>query len=157
MLRHARKIHLTLGLLGFLIFLFTGYYMRHRIPDLMQADERLRFSLRGNHIYILLSALLNLALGSHFRASKERWRATTQVIGSLLIVTSTALLVAAFFYEPKSEPERPVTLWAMIAALAGTAGHALSRIKEGVGSDERREPAKAFAQSASGGSSGFRN
>lgn len=131
MIIHAKKIHLLLGLAGFLIFLFSGQYMRHFMPEMhLDGHDRLRFSTRGSHIYILMSALLNLSLGSYLRVSAARWRAALQAIGSVLIIAATVLLVAAFFYESKDSPERPVTLSAMIAGLAGTSLHLLSSIKD---------------------------
>ena len=126
---HARKIHIIAGLLTFLLFLFTGYYLDLHVSDLYNQD-RWRFSLRGNHIYILMSALLNLSLGSYLRVSAIRWRAALQLVGSLLILTATALLVLAFFRESKAGLDRPVTLWAMISGLTGTVFHLISVVKE---------------------------
>jgi uncharacterized membrane protein len=125
-----KGIHLSVGLLALVIFLLTGQYMRHSIHHLMEADERLRFSLRGNHVYILLSALLNLCLGAYLRASLVKWRVYTQLTGSLLVLTGTGLIVAAFFFEPKTSLERPVTLLAMVAALTGTMLHVIGTWKE---------------------------
>ncbi|HZS05768.1 MAG TPA: hypothetical protein VFD58_13095 [Blastocatellia bacterium] len=124
------KIHLIVGLLALLIFLYTGYHMRYHIHHLMEASDRLRFSLRGNHIYILWSALLNLGVGTHLKVSAVRWRAALQSAGSLLILAAPILVVLAFYYEPKTGLGRPVIFWAVVAALAGTALHAISRLKD---------------------------
>jgi uncharacterized membrane protein len=121
-----KGIHLIVGLLALVTFLLTGQYMRYHIHHLMEADERLRFSLRGNHIYILLSALMNLCLGAYLRASFVKWRAYTQLVGSLLVVAATFAVVAAFFFESKASLERPVTLLAMVLALAGTLLHVVA-------------------------------
>lgn len=119
----AKRAHWIAGLLALFAFLFTGYYMRARLPELSEHD-RVRFSLRGSHIYILLAALLNLSLGAYLRWSTSRPRAALQAGGSLLILAATALLVVAFFVEPKEDPSRPMTLAAMISVLSGTALHA---------------------------------
>jgi hypothetical protein len=125
----ANKIHLLTGALAFLIFLFTGYYMRYRIPHLVQSTDRMRFSMRGNHIYILLLALLNLSLGAYLKASAVSWRAILQRLGSGLILVGTGLVIFAFFRESKEGLDRPFTLLAMASGLAGTFFHLFSVMK----------------------------
>jgi len=152
---HFKKIHLLIGLAGVFFFLFTGYYMRVHLPEMhLEGHDRLRFSIRGNHIYILMSALLNLALGSCLRVSEVKWRAVLQTCGSLLVLLTPVLLAVAFFYEPKDGLDRPVSLSAMIAALAGTSFHALSRVKHGSENEQPRRMAAQSAAGVSGGSSG---
>ncbi len=125
-----RKIHLLVGLLALVIFLLTGAYMRWRLLPLMEASDRLRFSLRGNHVYILWSALLNLLAGAYLRVATNGLRAKLQLTGSLLIIASSAVVIIAFFLESKASPERPLTLLAMIAALTGTALHVFTTFRE---------------------------
>jgi hypothetical protein len=50
----TRMLHLLVGVLVLVVFLLTGYYMRFHLHHLMEENERLRFSMRGNHIYILM-------------------------------------------------------------------------------------------------------
>jgi len=52
-----RRVNLYAGWLLILAFVLTGQYMRYVIHPAMEASDRLRFSLRGNHIYILLIGL----------------------------------------------------------------------------------------------------
>lgn len=134
---HIKKIHLLLGVLGFVIFLLTGQYMRHFIHSAMEQSDRLRFSTRANHIYILLSALLNLSLGSYLRMSAVRWRARLQMIGSSLIIIAIVILIGAFFYEPKDGIDRPFTTLAMIASLTGAALHVFSTLKSETSNESR--------------------
>jgi membrane protein implicated in regulation of membrane protease activity len=124
------KTHLLVGLLALIIFLLTGAYMRWRLMPLMEASDRLRFSLRGNHVYILWSALLNLIAGAYLRVAPSGWRAKLQLTGSLLIMLSSAIVIIAFFHESKASPERPITLLAMITALTGTALQVFSTFRE---------------------------
>lgn len=126
---HIKKIHLMIGVLSVVIFLLTGQYMRHVIHGAMEQSDRLRFSTRAIHVYILMAALLNLSLGSYFRMSADRWRARLQMIGSSLIIVATVILIGAFFYEPKDGIDRPFTTLAMIASLTGAAFHVLSTLK----------------------------
>jgi hypothetical protein len=62
MLVQLRRIHLYSGWLFIVVFVLTGQYMRHVIHPLMESDPVLRYSLRGNHIYILLLGLVHLCL-----------------------------------------------------------------------------------------------
>ena|SRR5689334_3566461 len=123
MLPHLRKIHFVIGLALLVIFPLTGAYLRLRIPHLMLSSERMRFSMRGNHIYILLASLLHLSLGAYLRASVVRLFGRLQLFGSFLLLLSSTLIVAAFFLESKTGAERPVTLLAMVMASAGTLLH----------------------------------
>lgn len=121
-----RNLYLIVGLPGVVVFLLTGQYMRYSIHHLMEADDRLRFSLRGNHIYILLSSLVNLGLGAYLRASFVKWRAYAQAVGSLMILAATISTVAAFFFESKASLERHYTHFSVELALAGTLLHVVA-------------------------------
>jgi NhaP-type Na+/H+ or K+/H+ antiporter len=132
-----RTIHLLIGLLGIAIFLLTGQYMRHFIHGAMEQSDRLRFSTRANHVYILMSALLNLSLGSYFRLSVIRWRAWLQIIASSLIIIALGVLIGAFFYEPKDGLHRPLTTPAIIASLTGVALHFLSTLRSEASNEAR--------------------
>lgn len=120
-----RKIHLFAGLSLLVIFPLTGAYLRYRIPHLMEGNDLFRFSMRGNHVYILLSGLIHLSLGAYVRQVSIGWIRKVQAIGSVLLIVSSAIVVAAFFFEPKIGMERPYTLASMVFALTGILFHAL--------------------------------
>lgn len=125
MFSRLKNIHLIAGLILLVIFPLTGTYLRSHIPQLLPEDDRLRFSMRGNHIYILLSSLIHLSLGAYLRISASKWLSRIQTGGSVLLLLSAILVVVAFFYEPKHLLERPMTLLAMVLALVGTLLHVL--------------------------------
>ena len=125
----TRTVHLVVGFFVIAIFLLTGYHMRFHIHHLIEASDRLRFSLRGNHIYILLLGLLNLSLGAYLKVSQIMWRAYLQLVGSLMILTATMLVIAAFFFENKDSLERPLTLMTIILALIGMLLHIGSTLR----------------------------
>lgn len=125
----TRTIHLAAGVFVIVVFLLTGYYLL-RIHYLFEVHDRMRFSLHANHIYILLPGLLNLSLGAYLKVSQTAWRADWQLVGSLLILTATGLVIAAFFCENKALLDRPVTLLTRILALTGTVLHAISNIQK---------------------------
>jgi hypothetical protein len=125
----TRTIHLAVGVFVMAVFLLTGYHMKFHIHQVMEANDRLRFSLRGNHIYILLLGLLNLSLGAYLKVSQTIWRAYLQLVGSLMILTATGLVIVAFFFENKELVDRPFTLLAIILTLAGTVLHVVSSVR----------------------------
>ena len=119
-----KRIHRWTGIVTVVLFLLTGLYMRWRFPGLYEGNESIRYLFRANHIYLLLAGLLNVGLGTYFVAHPERWRRTLQRAGSALILVASALLLAAFFYEPpQAMPERPVTAAGLFAVLIGTFCH----------------------------------
>src|SRR5262245_24213124 len=64
---YLRRAHLIAGLAALVIFPLTGAYMRFYLADEFAASDRLRFSFRANHIYILLSSLIHISLGAYLR------------------------------------------------------------------------------------------
>ena len=128
--RQTRTVHLAVGVFVIAVFLLTGYHMRVHIHHLMEANDRFRFSVRGNHIYILLLGLLNLSLGAYLKISQMMWRAYLQLVGSLMILAATMLVIFAFFFENKEALERPFTLLTMILALIGTVLHIVSNMQK---------------------------
>lgn len=119
-----RKLHLITGLILLIVFPLTGAYLRARIPELAADADRWRFSMRGNHIYILLFGLVHLLMGVYFRLGVASWVRRLQTVASALLIQSSAMTVAAFFFEPKDGLERPITLIAMVMALVGALLHA---------------------------------
>lgn len=126
LLASLRKIHLYAGWLFVLVFVLTGQYMRLVVQPQMEAHAVLRFSLRANHVYILLFGLLHLCLGAYWRASLNARRQKLQLAGSLALLAATLVTIAAFFFEPKVGDERPLLLAAIVVAVVGTGLHLLS-------------------------------
>ena len=128
----TRLLHKLTGIVTVLIFLGTGAYMRFNSPALFESDPTVRMMFRSTHIYILLSGLLNLGIGSYLLLSRQRWRRILQLIGSSFVLVAPVLLICAFFYEPSSRSvERPLTLPAMLFLLIGTLSHLLSTASRG--------------------------
>jgi hypothetical protein len=122
-----RRLHLWLGLGTFVTFLGTGVYMAREFPAVYSGQEAVRYLFRANHVYILFSALLNLTLG--FRQFDLRARAKLQTAASLLVAAAVPLFVFAFFVEPpKASPERPLTLFGIVCAAAGTGLHGVAAL-----------------------------
>lgn len=121
-------IHRLVGIVAVAVFLLTGIHMRLNFPTLYAANEIIRYMYRANHVYILFAGLLNIALGSYLVLREDGWRRKLQIAGSLLILLSTALLIAAYFHEPpRSSPEKPMTTLGVLLMLGGTLSHMLGR------------------------------
>jgi len=101
-----RRFHQVFGWAIFIIFLLTGQYMRIYHNRLAGTEDGVRMLYRSRHIYILLAALLNIALGLYFTYAAERWRRGLQLTGSVVIVITTLLLIPAFFLEPGVGPDK---------------------------------------------------
>jgi hypothetical protein len=95
-----RRLHLTFGLLGVVVFVMTGQVMRHHTPPMHELAPDVHMMYVSRHIYLLGSALVNLTLGLYLWALPPGWRRAFQQIGSLLLSISPILLTAAFFQEP---------------------------------------------------------
>lgn len=93
-----RRLHLGLGLVGLVVFVTTGAYMRINI-DMPALDTGSRFLLRSRHIYILFGALVNLSLGMHWSTREVTWRRWLQAIGSVVVMAALVSLCAAFPLE----------------------------------------------------------
>ena len=96
-----KRFHLIFGFAVVIIFILTGQYMDKFLHHLEGMADGPRMMYRSRHIYILLSGLLNLAIGTYFSYHATRWRRVLQILGSGLIVAATALFIAGFFWEPK--------------------------------------------------------
>ncbi|HYO63423.1 MAG TPA: hypothetical protein VER08_07180 [Pyrinomonadaceae bacterium] len=119
-----RLFHLFFGVLLFVAFLLTGQYMDIYHNHLEGMADGPRLLMRSRHIYILLAALLNLGLGAYFTPRRAAWRRGMQYAGSALVAASSALLVAAFFYEPRWPAfYTPLSRLGLYTVLAGTLFH----------------------------------
>ena len=115
-----KKTHLLLGAIGFLAFIATGIYMKASFPAAYNGNEVAHMMFRANHIYLLLSAFLNLVLGLFLISPKQALARKVQNTGSLLLLFSTIVFFAAFFIETaQGNFERPLSLIAVVATVVG--------------------------------------
>ncbi len=132
-----RRLHLTFGLLGVLVFVLTGQVMRHHTPAMHELAPDVHMMFVSRHIYLLCSALVNLALGLYLWELPPGWRRVFQQIGSLLLLISPILLAVAFFQEPMHglAGRSWRSSFGIYTLLAGGSFHALSFLG---GADLRR-------------------
>jgi hypothetical protein len=124
-----KRFHLIFGLLLVIAFLLTGQYMDRVHQHLEFMPDRPRMLYRSRHIYILLSGLLHLGIGTYFKYRVGTSRRTLQLLGSLFITAASVLFVFAFFYEPRlAGLEAPLAGNGMYLIAAGVLLHFLSGV-----------------------------
>lgn len=95
-------VHITFGLLLFVVFTQTGAFMRADFPDKDAISQELRILMRSRHIYILFSSLIHIALGTYLIIDADVRRRIIQYLGSAVLFASSLLLVWAFISETYS-------------------------------------------------------
>ena len=127
--RAMKRFHLIFGLLLVIAFLLTGQYMDRVHQHLAYMADGPRMLYRSRHIYILLSGLINLGIGSYFKYRVGTPRRTVQLLGSLFITIASILFVFAFFYEPRlAGLENPLAGKGMYLIAAGVLLHFFSGV-----------------------------
>jgi hypothetical protein len=126
-----KRFHIIFGLSVFVVFLLTGQYMDRYHQHLMYMPDGPRMLYRSRHIFILMSGLLHVGIGSYFKYRLQSWRRVLQIIGSLLITIATVVFTIAFFYEPRLPGlQNPLSLSATITIAVGVLLHLISAEKD---------------------------
>jgi len=99
-MKHLRRAHLIVGVLGVIAFVITGQVMARHIPNVHTLSSEVRMMYVSRHIYLLGAALVNLVLGLYLQLKPPGWRRILQEIGSLLMILSAVALLMAFIAEP---------------------------------------------------------
>jgi len=93
----------------------------HDMPD------GLRILYRSRHIYILMSALVHLALGIYLVVKPALWQRVLQWLGSAALIASSLVLLIAFFYDTKrGDLAVPWSFQGVFALAYGTLFHVFS-------------------------------
>ena len=123
-----KRLHLIIGITVVVIFLLTGQYMEYVHNRSLPDGTRMLY--RSRHIYLLLSGLLNLILGTYLVPQPHGWRRTILIVGTILIVLSPGLLLAGFFCEPQRGPDQTrVAAYGIFSIALGTLLHALVQLR----------------------------
>jgi hypothetical protein len=126
-----KRFHLMFGLVLLVVFLLTGQYMDRFHEHLRYMPDGPRMLYRTRHIFILLSGLLHLGIGSYFSYRAEKWRRVLQVLGSALITIAPVLFTIGFFYEPNLQGlYAPLSKRGIIMIAVGALLHVVSGAKE---------------------------
>ena len=124
-----KRLHLVVGFVALSVFLASGMYMRLHTPPVAALGEGPHVMFTSRHIYILAAALVHLVLGSYVVSAASRAGRATQMIGSMLLVSAAALLIAAFITEPVAGRGRTaVSSLGLYALFAGSLLHVLAAL-----------------------------
>ena len=119
--------HVVAGAAGVILFLVTGQFMDRELDHLRGMADGLRALYRSAHIYILFSALLNLALGAYLGLARSRPGVIVQTCASALVVVALALFAYGFFMEtPAGTIERPMIRLGIVLSFWGVVLHGIA-------------------------------
>lgn len=126
-----KHLHLLIGTTGFIAFLATGFYMKAGFPELYGDNEVAHAMYRANHIYLGLSALLNLTLGLYIQRHSQIVALHIQRLGSVLLLLATPVFLIAFINDTAEGLfERQSTFFAYLFSVVGAGLHILSKLLE---------------------------
>jgi len=126
-----KRFHLIFGAIVLVVFLLTGQYMDRFHEHLRYTPDGPRMLYRTRHIFISMSGLLHLGLGSYFAYRAQTWRRVLQILGSALITIAPILFTIGFFYEPYLQGlHAPLSKIGVIIMAVGALLHVVSGIKE---------------------------
>jgi len=89
----------------------------HAHLDGMADGPRLLY--RSRHIYVLMSALLNVALAAYLSPSLNHLARRLQLAGATLVAAASAAMVVAFFYDASHADFEHLNLWWSRGAIYG--------------------------------------
>lgn len=122
------NLHRSVGVAALILFIGTGAWMHFRYDHLRGMTDATRLLFRSTHIYLLLAALLNVAMGLGYRAAPGGWPAVLQRIGSALLLLTPLLFLAGFLSEPwLGDLQRPWSRPGIYACLAGVLLHLIAQ------------------------------
>ena len=124
---NLKQLHLVFGIVYLVVFWLSGAFLKFIIWDVVADDDLLRVLYRSSHVYILMSALINIAISVYLSSSTTPKEQVLQGLGSMLILISPLLLSYAFFLVPKlSVDVNGVIFIAVVSLTIGVILHLVS-------------------------------
>ena len=118
-----KKANLYFGLVLFIGFLVTGYYMKEYFKPEHLDNHVVRMQIRANHIYILFVSLLNVV---SFKC--ELRMKSLDILFRTLILTAGVIAVIAFLKEHTGDLS--VRSWTLLAVILSVASVGILLVNE---------------------------
>lgn len=113
-----KKLNLYFGLLLFMVFLITGYYMSNYFTPEHMDNLVMRMQIRASHIYILFISLLNIFAFKFDLKWHTKLSNALDILFRTLIIVSGIVAVFAFLKEHTGDlNKRSLTLYAVILSV----------------------------------------
>lgn len=124
-----QKLHFYGGIIFLILFILSGQYMGAYYNHLQGMEDIQRMIFRAEHIYLLLTSLIHLAIGSYIHLHKQKSLKYLQMFASGLMFLASLLFILSFFKDmPTANIERPLSRAGLYVMLAGVASHGILRL-----------------------------
>ena len=125
-----RRLHLIVGLAAVAAFLASGRFMRTHFPEVYAGNESIRYLLRANHIYILMSGLVNLMAALAVKPVASNWRVAVSWLSTACLLIAPVLLAAGFWFEAVSGMAvRRFTFYGVLSLVVGVVSAYISSMR----------------------------
>lgn len=124
-----KRLHFFGGISFLLIFIYSGGYMDTNYNHLEGMEDIQRMIFRAEHIYLLLSSLIHISLGTYITTFQQKGLQYGQFFASFLMFAASTLFILNFFTNmPTDILERPLSRNGLYLILAGVVIHGLLRL-----------------------------
>lgn len=124
-----QKLHFFGGIVFLITFILSGQYMDAYYNHLQGMEDIQRMIFRAEHIYLLLTSLIHLSMGSYVTIHTRKGLKYLQVLASGLMFLASLLFILSFFKDmPTANIERPLSRLGLYLMLAGVALHGILRL-----------------------------
>lgn len=126
-----KRLHFYGGISLLLIFFLSGHYMDAHYNHLQGMEDFKRMVFRAEHIYLLFSSLVHIAMGTYFVSFTSNMLKYLQMLASTLMFIASILFITSFFKDMPTELiERPLSRNGLYLMLAGVVSHGILSLVE---------------------------
>jgi uncharacterized membrane protein len=94
-----KKANLYFGILLFVSFLITGYYLKYFFKPQNINNLVLRMEIRANHVYIIFISLLNIISFKCELSNGKKWTTYLDFSFRILLILSGVIATYAFMFN----------------------------------------------------------
>ena len=114
-----RKYNLYFGLILFVIFIISGYYLKEYFKPQNINNLTLRMEIRANHIYIIFISLLNIISYKSELSQGKNWTIYLEYAFRMLLMFSGLVAIYSFLFDHNGDLiGRKSTLLSVVLSLS---------------------------------------